>query len=81
MRDKWYSLRCRITLAKLLDVPPDDLDVEPVLEMVEEAQFVGEPGSRGANLMPENEKQEDAVINRYYHIVMERIFENQLPFV
>jgi len=80
MEDKWYSLRCRIALATELGIAPDNLDVEPVLEMVEEAQFYGRPGDLGANLMPDNDKQEEAVISQYYPIVLDKIFQNEYPF-
>ena len=80
MENKWYSLRCRIALAKELEIAPDDLDINPVLEMVEEAQFYGTPGDRNANLMPDNNEQEQAVINQYYSIVLNKIFQNEFPF-
>ena len=78
--DKWYPLKCKIALAKELDVPPDDLLVEPVLEMVEIAQFYGESGELNANLMPDNAKQEEAVANQYYPEIIGRIFNNEKPF-
>jgi len=80
MEDKWYSLRCRIAIAKELDIAPDDLDIKPVLEMVEAAQFYGTPGDRNANLMPDSDEQEEAVINQYYPIVLDKIFSNESPF-
>lgn len=80
MADKWYSLRCRMALARELNVAPDNLDVSPVLEMVEGAQFYGRPDDRQANLMPDNAEQEKAVMNQYYSIVLEKIFQSQHPF-
>jgi len=80
MRDKWYALKCQIALAKELEVAPDVLDINPVLEMVEEAQFYGVPGDRNANLIPDNDEQEKAVINQYYPVVLNRIFQNEFPF-
>lgn len=80
MEDKWYPLRCRIALAKELDVAPDVLDVAPVLEMVEDSIFYGEEGNFQANLMPDNKEQEDAVINNHYGIITQKIFNNEFPF-
>ena len=78
--NKWYSLRCRIALAKELEIAPDDLDVEPVLEMVESAVFQGENGRFEVNLIPENDRQNEAIINNYYDEVLNRIFEDKSPF-
>ncbi len=80
MRDKWYSLRCRIALAKELEIAPDDLDVEPVLDMVECSHFYGKDDKFNANLIPDNKEQEDAVINKHYGVIVERIFNDEAPF-
>ena len=80
MQDKWYSLRCRIAIAKELDIAPDNLDVDPILEMVAEAQFFGSQDKKQVNLMPDSVEQEKAVINQYYPIVLDKIFQNEYPF-
>ena len=80
MEDKWYSLRCRIALAKELGVAPDELDVSPVLEMVEGACFRDNHGEYELNIMPDDKEQEDAIMNNYYHIVLDRIMNSQAPF-
>ena len=80
MDDKWYSLRCRMALATELGVAPDDLDVAPVLEMVEDSIFYGEEGNRQTNIMPDNKEQENAVTNNYYGVIARKIFNNEFPF-
>ena len=80
MEDKWYSLRCRMALAEELRVAPDDLDVAPVLEMVEDSTFYGEEGNYQANLMPDNKEQEEAVVNNHYGVITNKIFNNEFPF-
>jgi hypothetical protein len=81
MEDRWYSLRCTIALAKEFSIAPDDLEVAPVLEMVEGAQFYGNTENKHANLMPDNEEQERAIMNDHYPVILEKIFQNQHPFV
>ncbi len=80
MEDKWYALRCRMALAKELGVAPDDLDVEPVLEMIESSVFYGTEGNRQANIMPDNKEQENAIINKHYDVIQRRVFDNEFPF-
>lgn len=80
MRDKWYSLRCRIVLAKELEIAPDDLDVAPVLDMVECSHIYGRNEKLNANLIPDNKEQEDAIINKYYDVIIGRIFNDESPF-
>lgn len=81
MEDKWYSVKCRIALARELDVAPDDLDVEPILQMIESSCVFERDGEFTANLMPDNIQQEEAITNQYYEIIIDRIFNNEAPFV
>lgn len=80
MEDKWYSLRCTMALAKELDIAPDNLDVKPVLEMVENSVFYGDDGDYNANIMPDNDEQEAAIINNYYGVIQGKIFNDEFPF-
>ena len=80
MKDKWYSLKCRIALAQELEIPPDDLLVESVLTMVEDTYIAEKNGDYTANIFPDTSEQEEAVISNYYDIILGRIFQNQAPF-
>jgi hypothetical protein len=80
MVNRCSAERCRIALARELEVAPDNLDVLPVLEMIEGAQFYGREDEKQANLMPDNDEQEKAIMNQYYPIVLEKIFQSQHPF-
>ena len=80
MDDRWYALRCRMALASELEVAPDDLDVAPVLEMVENSVFYGEEGNMQVNIMPDNKEQEEAIVNNHYSTIHSKIFNNEFPF-
>lgn len=80
MEDKWYSLGCRIKLAKELGIAPDELNIKPVLEMVKCSPFYGEDDDLNISIMADNQEQEDAITNKYYHIVIQKIIDNEAPF-
>ena len=80
MEDKWYSLRCRIALAQELCVPPDDLDVEPVLIMMENSYLYEKDGEYTVNIFPDTREEEEAVINNHYGTILMKIFQNEAPF-
>ena len=80
MNDRLYSTRCQIALARELGVPPDDLVVEPVLEMMEVSPFYEEDGEKIAKMVPETPEQHDAVMSQFYPIILGKIFQNESPF-
>lgn len=80
MEDKWYSLRCRIALAQELAVPPDDLDIDPILNMMEKAYLYEKDGEYTVNIFPDTREEEEAVINNYYGTILMKIFNDEAPF-
>lgn len=80
MEDKWYSLRCRVALAQELEIPPDDLDITPVLNMMEKAYLYEKDGEYTVNIFPDTREEEKAVINNHYGTILTKIFNNEAPF-
>lgn len=80
MNDKMYPTRCQIALAKELGVPPDDLMVSPVLEMVECSPFYEEDGEKISKIVPETPEQHDAIMSQFYPIILDKIFQGESPF-
>ena len=80
MNDKWYHIVCQIELARELGVPPDDLEVRPVMEMVECSPFYEEDGEKVAKIVPETEEQHEAIMSQFYPIILSKIFQNESPF-
>lgn len=80
MNDKWYGLRCRMALAHELGIAPDDIIVEPIMELLESSHFYGDPEDIQVNFMPETPEQHEAVISNHYDIISQRIFNNEAPF-
>jgi hypothetical protein len=73
-------MRCQIALARELGVPPDDLVVAPVLEMVEESPFYEEDGEKVSKIVPETPEQHDAIMSEFYPIILSKIFQGETPF-
>jgi hypothetical protein len=82
MEDKWYSLRCRVLLAEELRVSPDDLDIESISEMFQNADYQekDEEGAYRAVLRPETKRQEEAIVNNYYEVIVNRMICEEYPF-
>lgn len=80
MNDKWYHLQCSIELAKELGVPPDDLEVKPVLEMIECSPFYEEDGGQVAKIIPETKEHHDAIVSQFYPVILSKIFNGEHPF-
>ena len=81
MEREWYFIeRCRVIVAKQLDIPPDDIDMTTLFECVKNA--VMDKNELGANdyaVTISDDKEKEAFLN-YGLDIMNSIFTCEYPF-
>lgn len=74
--------KCRIILAKELRVPPDDIDLGPVLQSAfRSIREHCEQSDLTEYLVTIRDKaEEEAILSEYGQMIIKRIFEREAPF-
>lgn len=65
-----FCLRCRIFVAKKFNVPPDNIDVEPIANCIERGI-----GGNTLILVPRNKREEKALCSFYGPFIIELMLE------
>jgi len=82
--NKKKSLSCeiaRIIMAEELDIPPDDIDMSSIIICCERAvEDVCEGKNKEYIISIENKKEEEAILGKYGHQIVERFFTHRSPF-
>jgi len=82
MDDKNFKYeKARVLLAYELEIPPDDLVLNPIFESICRAIRESCEDREGEiNLTIKNREEEKAILSEYGQLVVHRFFENQYPF-
>ena len=73
---------CRIRIARELNVPPDNIDIIPLINCCKRAiiEQCGSKEDNGAVINPLTEEEKEAVLSEYGSIIISRIFARETPF-
>jgi len=74
-----FCLNCRIIVAKKINVPPDDIDVEPILDCIERSLalkgYMNMKDIQNLVLVPNSKQEEEALCSYYGPFAIEFILE------
>ena len=84
VNDKHYKARCRIILARDLNIPPDNLDLDIFFGCIERS--IRETFLKGENIIdelkiiPKGKNEIKAFMGEFTEPILDRIFNQKYPF-
>jgi predicted transcriptional regulator len=77
-----FCERVRIIVAKEIDVPPDDIDMFPIIDCVERAIKISCEKDDGEMVISfKNKREEKAILSDSGKEILKMIFNDQAPFI
>jgi len=81
VEDKFFE-GCRVKIAKDLDIPPDNIDIKPIIDCCKRAIIdeCGRSDDEGVIINPLTQEEKEAVFSEHGPTIIDKIFSKEDPF-